>query len=243
MSRIGASTWSAHWPFQSSSVRPSSALAKLVPALLTSTSMPPICSAHVATIRSSASASVTSAATQSAPTPPAAAPPPRAPPEPLGVAGDHQHLRALGRELARGLEADAAARARDDAHLVAEVQVHGRASWRLRHRRCVTYVSPMVDSSTSLTLDAEAPRPYVHLDNRALVLCNGSDCVIPPSARFPWVRETFALIADERRATRTQGDHVPGGFFAAGGVVLFAGGRDAITSVRLAAGAFATLRE
>jgi hypothetical protein len=101
----------------------------------------------------------------------------------------------------------------------------------------------MVDSSTSLTLEARAPAPYVHLDNRALVLCNGSDCVVLPSARFPWVRDTFALIADERRATRTQGEHVLGGFVDGGGVVLFAGGRDAITSVRVEAGAFATLRE
>jgi hypothetical protein len=101
----------------------------------------------------------------------------------------------------------------------------------------------MVDSSTSLTLDAAAPAPYAHLDNRALVLCNGTGCVILPSARFPWVRETFALIADERRATRTQGDHVLGGFHADGGVVLFAGGREAILSVRVTADAFRTLRE
>jgi hypothetical protein len=101
----------------------------------------------------------------------------------------------------------------------------------------------MVDSSTSLTLDAAAPAPYVHVDNRALVICNGSACVILPSARFPRVRETFALIADERRATRMEGDHVLGGFVDDGGVVLFAGGREEIVSVRLEAGAFAALRE
>ena len=102
----------------------------------------------------------------------------------------------------------------------------------------------MVDSSTSLTLDAEAPAPYVHLDNRALVLCNGSSCVMLPSARFPRVRETFALIADEQRATRMEGDHVLGGFVdGGGGVVIFAGGREAIISLRLEAGAFAALRE
>ena len=101
----------------------------------------------------------------------------------------------------------------------------------------------MVDSSTSLTLDAAAPGPYVHLDSRALVLCNGSACVILPAARFPWVREAFALIANEERATRTQGDAVLGGFVTDDGVVLFAGGREAIISVRLAADAFRTLRE
>jgi hypothetical protein len=101
----------------------------------------------------------------------------------------------------------------------------------------------MVDSSTSLTLNAEAPAPYVHLDNRALVLCNGSSCVILPSARFPWVRETFALIASERRATRTQGDHVLGGFATDEGIVLFAGERDSLVSVVVSRDAFATLRE
>ena len=60
--RIGAITCSSHIAFQSSSVRSCSERAKLVPALLTSTSIPPICSAHVAMIRSSASGSVMSAA-------------------------------------------------------------------------------------------------------------------------------------------------------------------------------------
>ena len=107
----------------------------------------------------------------------------------------------------------------------------------------MAYVARMVDSSTSLTLDAALAAPYVHLDSRALVLCNGSACVILPAARFPWVREAFTLIDDERRATRTQGDHVLGGFVTDDGVVLFAGGREAIISVRLGADAFGTLRE
>ena len=101
----------------------------------------------------------------------------------------------------------------------------------------------MVDSSTSLTLDAVAPAPYVHLDNRALVLCSGGGCVMLPAARFPWVRETFALIAGERRATRQQGEHVLGGFVTGDGIVLFAGGRDALISLRLAAEDFRALRE
>jgi hypothetical protein len=101
----------------------------------------------------------------------------------------------------------------------------------------------MVDSSTSLTLDAVIPAPYVHIDNRALVLCTGERCVTLPAARFPWVRETFGLIATERRATRTQGDHILGGFAAGDGVVLFAGARDTVVSVRLAADAFRALHE
>jgi hypothetical protein len=107
----------------------------------------------------------------------------------------------------------------------------------------MTYVPRMVDSSTSLTLDAVVPAPYVHLDNRAIVLCTGDRCVTLPAARFPWVRETFGLIATERRATRTQGDHILGGFATSDGVVVFAGARDAIVSVRLAADAFRALHE
>jgi hypothetical protein len=107
----------------------------------------------------------------------------------------------------------------------------------------MTYVARMVDSSTSLTLDAVVPAPYVHLDNRALLLCNGDRCMMLPAARFPWVRETFGLIATERRATRMQGDHILGGFAAGDGVVLFAGARDALVSVRLAADAFRALHE
>ena len=61
--------------------------------------------------------------------------------EALRVAGDHQDVRALGSKLARRLEADAAARARDDAHLLAELQVHGGASCPLRRRRAAILVT------------------------------------------------------------------------------------------------------
>ena len=46
----------------------------------------------------------------------------------------------------------------------------------------------MVDGSTSLTLGATAPEPYVHLDSRALVLCNGTGCLMLPAAQFRWAR-------------------------------------------------------
>src|SRR5919205_1828523 len=72
MSRIGAMTCSSHCSRQSSSVSTSSGRIVEVPALLTSTSTPPICSAQVATMRSGASASVTSIAMYSAPQPSAA---------------------------------------------------------------------------------------------------------------------------------------------------------------------------
>jgi len=101
----------------------------------------------------------------------------------------------------------------------------------------------MLDITTSLTLAASQPEPYIHLDNRAMVICNGSRCVMIPAGRFPWVVETFALVTDERRATRRQGDHALGGFVTQDAIVLFAGYRDSLVSVALEPSAFEDLRK
>jgi hypothetical protein len=101
----------------------------------------------------------------------------------------------------------------------------------------------MAEPSTSLTLAALTPEPYVHLDNRGMVLCNGPRCVMISAGRYPWVAETLSLIAAERRATRTQGDHVLGGFQGDDAVMPYAGFREDLISVGLAPAAFATLRE
>ena len=51
------------------------------------------------------------------------------------------------------------------------------------------------------------------------------------------------MIADERRATRIQQQHVFGGFMdGSGEVVLFAGTQDDLVSVRISSTAFAELR-
>ena len=107
----------------------------------------------------------------------------------------------------------------------------------------MAYVARMVDSATSLTLDAAPAAPYVHLDSRALVLSDGARGVVISAARFRWIGETFARIATESRATRTQGDHVLGGFTTEDDVVLYAGQQDGLVSVRHSHDAFATLRE
>ena len=38
----------------------------------------------------------------------------------------------------------------------------------------------MLDATTSLTVQARVPNPYVHVDNRGLILCNGPRCVCVP---------------------------------------------------------------
>ena len=100
----------------------------------------------------------------------------------------------------------------------------------------------MPDSSTSLTLAASTPDPYVHVDNRGLVMSNGPRCVMVPAASFRFAAETLEVIAAEDRATRNQHDHIFGGYVAGDGVVLFGGVRDDLISVTLPRAAFDELR-
>jgi hypothetical protein len=100
----------------------------------------------------------------------------------------------------------------------------------------------MIDSSTFLTVAASAPEPYVHLDNRGLVISNGPRCVMVPAASFRFAAETFDVIAAEHRATRNQHDHILGGYLSGDEVVLFGGLRNDLVSVSLPRAAFDELR-
>ena len=81
----------------------------------------------------------------------------------------------------------------------------------------------MLDATTSLTVQARLPNPYVHVDNRGLILCNGPRCVCVPASQLRTCAETFEIIATEKRATRSQGPHLVGGYIEGGYVVLYAG--------------------
>jgi hypothetical protein len=95
----------------------------------------------------------------------------------------------------------------------------------------------------TLNLPAERPAGYVYADNRAVVFCNGLRAVAFNRSQGRWLRETIEVIADERRATRMQQQHVFGGFAdGSGEVVLFAGTQDDLVSVRISSTAFAELR-
>ena len=90
-----------------------------------------------------------------------------------------------------------------------------------------------LDSSSSVTVTARIPEPYVHLDNRGLILCNGPRCVCVPGSQLRTVAETFEIIADEHRATRTSGPHLVGGYVDGDKVTLYAGTTDDLASVTL----------
>jgi hypothetical protein len=83
----------------------------------------------------------------------------------------------------------------------------------------------MGPTDTPLTVAASVPKPYVHVDNRALMLHDGRTCVMYNSAAYPWLAATLQVLLDERRATRQQGPQVFGGFIHDddAGATLYAG--------------------
>jgi hypothetical protein len=99
-----------------------------------------------------------------------------------------------------------------------------------------------LDATSSVTVGARIPEPYVHLDNRGLILCNGPRCVCVPGAQLRTVAETFEIIADENRATRTSGAHLVGGYVVGDKVTLYAGTTDDLASVTLSRIDFDELR-
>ncbi len=94
-----------------------------------------------------------------------------------------------------------------------------------------------------ITVPAKQPSPYVHADNRGLVLCNGLQSVLIPASQLRSCAETFAIIAEEGRATRSQAQHVVGGYREGGEVVIYAGTQDQLLSVTVTEADFAAIRE
>ena len=93
----------------------------------------------------------------------------------------------------------------------------------------------------TLTVAARLPAPYVHTDNRGMVICNGPQCVFIPASQLRSCAETFQIITDEGRATRGQGPHVVGGYVTGEDVVLYAGTQDDLISVTLSRSDFSSL--
>lgn len=99
--------------------------------------------------------------------------------------------------------------------------------------------------SEPLTVTGRPTEPYLHVDNRGLVVFDGQRGVIFAGAMLGWVRETIELLIDEKRATRHRGDHYLGGWVdeAAGVVTLYAGPADGIVSLQVGLDVLGGLRD
>ena len=109
-----------------------------------------------------------------------------------------------------------------------------------RRARPARRLRPGVDVSHR---PARLPAPYVHADNRGLVLCNGAQCVSIPASQLRSCAETFEIIAAEGRATAARGRTWSAATRPASDVVLYAGTQDDLVSVTVTSADFAALRE
>ena len=97
---------------------------------------------------------------------------------------------------------------------------------------------------TPLTIPGRPADPYVHLDNRGLVVFDGRRCVSFPENTLGWVRETLDLLIEEKRATRHRGDTFLGGFVSEDGqtVTLYGGPVGDMATLDVSADAIGQLR-
>lgn len=95
-----------------------------------------------------------------------------------------------------------------------------------------------------LTIAVNVAEPYIHLDNRALIVSNGLITAIFQGAVLRWVDETFTILRGEGRATRRQSaSNILGGFVQDGQVTVIAGPSDRLVSVTMSDEQFEHLRE
>ena len=103
----------------------------------------------------------------------------------------------------------------------------------------------MLAGDTPLDIPVTPVDPYVHLDNRGLVLFDGRRCVVLAGPMMLFVAETIDVLLAEKRATRRQGDSVVGGFVAEDGrsVTIFAGPSEDLVTLRTDTEALSLLAE
>jgi hypothetical protein len=96
-----------------------------------------------------------------------------------------------------------------------------------------------------LTVPARSPKPYLHLDNRGLVLFDGGKCVMLPGAMLGWVRETIELLLEEKRATRHRGDLFLGGMVdeESQTVTLYGGPGEDMATIEMGVDALGAVRD
>jgi hypothetical protein len=96
-----------------------------------------------------------------------------------------------------------------------------------------------------MTVAGRSPEPYLHLDNRGLVLFDGAKCVMFAGAMLGWVRETFDLLLDEKRATRHRGDLYLGGMVddESQTVTLYGGPAEGMATLELGVDTLGAVRD
>ena len=92
----------------------------------------------------------------------------------------------------------------------------------------------MLAGDKPLDITVRPVDPYLHLDNRGLVVFDGRRAVLVAGPAMMFAAETIQVLLDEKRATRRQGDTVFGGFVAEDGrtATIFVGPPDDLATVQ-----------
>ena len=103
----------------------------------------------------------------------------------------------------------------------------------------------MLANDKPITIPARSVEPYVHADNRGLVVFDGRRCVVVPAQTLPWVAETVGILLEEKRATRHHGTVNFGGFVADDGqsATLYVGAGDDMATLEVSVQALEQLRD
>lgn len=103
----------------------------------------------------------------------------------------------------------------------------------------------MLAGDKPLDITVRPVDPYLHLDNRGLVVFDGRRAVLIAGPAMIFAAETIQVLLAEKRATRKQGDTVFGGFVAEDGrtATIFAGPADDLATVETDTEALGLLAE
>ena len=63
----------------------------------------------------------------------------------------------------------------------------------------------MLANDAPINVPARSVEPYLHADNRGLVVFDGRRCVVLPAQTLPWVAETVGILLEEKRAIAAGG--------------------------------------
>jgi hypothetical protein len=103
----------------------------------------------------------------------------------------------------------------------------------------------MLANDAPITVAAAPVGPYLHADNRGLVVFDGRRCILIPALTLPWVAETISVLLEEKRATRHHGTVNFGGSIDEDGqtATIYAGPADGMATLQVSLEALAQLRE
>jgi hypothetical protein len=103
----------------------------------------------------------------------------------------------------------------------------------------------MLANDAPINVPARSVEPYLHADNRGLVVFDGRRCVVLPAQTLPWVAETIGILLEEKRATRHHGTVNCGGFIDDNGqsATLYVGPAEDMATLRVSVDSVAQLRD